>query len=98
MHVHVEFTHHRGQLATGRGVSRRQPLQGELTTHLRTTRSGVNMVVQLRGENVMHAPLAELHEARIYCIGVTAMHLRGVECIGDDGTYALQGWLVTPLR
>jgi len=96
--VRVAFTHNRGQLAA-RGNRVREPLEGELASHLLTTQRGIHQVVKLCPAAVMSAPLAELYEASLYCIGVETFHLRGLERLStrDGDTWVLQGWLVHPL-
>lgn len=98
MRARIEFTHNRGQLA-GRGNRAREPLTGQLGSYMLSTKRGMHQVAKLTSVNVMDKPLAELHDASLYCIGHDEFHLRGYEriCTQDGDAWVLQGWLVNPL-
>lgn len=96
--VRIALTHNRGQLAAT-GNRGREPLEGQLASHLLKSPRGTHQVVRLCTTEVMAEPLAELHDASLYCIGVTGFHLRGYERVTtpEGPAWVLQGWLVNPL-
>lgn len=94
MQVEIAFTHEDGKLIKGHG--RRAPIRGSLGTWIRYGNSGHYAVAELRGNNPVQPPLAELRDVKLYAIGNDGFHLRGLECVKRDGVecYVLQGWLV----
>lgn len=72
---------------------------GQLGSHMLMQNTGSHQVVKLCSVNVMDKPMAELYDARLYCIGADGFQIRGYERISthDGDAWVLQGWLVTPL-